>query len=167
MGVLTGIPTYNHDPPIQMNLNSRVILYDGASRLSNAGVHWLIKNDKERTLSFCPVQSEAATPYLQLCGLTKEDAEHRFLFVEGPGQISEASTAALRVINYLPFPYQIMTIFLAVPEPLRDVVYNYIPRRRCECVGQSDSYILPRKDVVDRFINSSEIRDRYSQETTL
>ncbi|KAH7366474.1 hypothetical protein KP509_18G080000 [Ceratopteris richardii] len=150
--------------PINMNLKPQVVLYDGVCHLSNAGVHWLIKIDKEKRLSFCAVQSEVAKPYLQLCGLSQEDVLNRFLFVEGPGQFSQASTAALRMSMYLPFPYQVLSSLLIVLAPLRDSVYDYVARRRYKWFGRAKNYILPKEDVLDHFINRAEILSRYKQE---
>ncbi|KAH7366460.1 hypothetical protein KP509_18G079400 [Ceratopteris richardii] len=163
-----GIPTYSL--PLRMNLNARVVLYDGVCRVSNAGVKWLIQTDKEKSLSFCPLQSKAAIPYLRLCGLRQEDALNRFIFVEGPiGQFSEASTAALRVALYLPVPYRIMRIILilVLPECLRDLFFGYIARRRYKWFGKANSYILPKQDAVDRFINSDEILAKYRRKSEL
>ncbi|KAH7366471.1 hypothetical protein KP509_18G079700 [Ceratopteris richardii] len=163
-----GIPTYSL--PVDMNLNARVVLYDGVSRVSNAGVKWLIQTDKKKSLSFCPVQSKAAIPYLPLCGLRQEDALNRFIFVEGPiGQFSEASTAALRVAMHLPVPYRMMRIILilVLPECLRDLFFGYIARRRYKWFGKANSYILPNQDAVDRFINSDEILAKYRRKSEL
>ncbi|KAH7366473.1 hypothetical protein KP509_18G079900 [Ceratopteris richardii] len=163
-----GIRTYSL--PVDMNLKARVVLYDGISRVSNAGVKWLIQTDKEKSLSFCPVQSKAAIPYLRLCGLRQEDALNRFIFVEGPiGQFSEASTAALRVAMHLPVPYRMMRIILisVLPECLRDLFFGYIARRRYKWFGKANSYILPNQDAVDRFINSDEILAKYRRKSEL
>ncbi|KAH7366472.1 hypothetical protein KP509_18G079800 [Ceratopteris richardii] len=135
-----------------MNLNARVVLHDGVSRVSNAGVKWLIQTDKEKSLSFCPVQSKAAIPYLRLCGLRQE-----------------ASTAALRVAMHLPVPYRMMRIILilVLPECLRDLFFGYIARRRYKWFGKANSYILPNQDAVDRFINSDEILAKYRRKWEL
>ncbi|CAH8363006.1 unnamed protein product [Eruca vesicaria subsp. sativa] len=53
---------------------------------------------------------KAAEPYVTVSGVTKEDVEKRFLFVE----------AALRVVSYLSLPYSALNTFSIVPTPLRD-----------------------------------------------
>lgn len=138
-------------------LKPQVVLYDGVCHLCNAGVKWIIKADKDKRISFCAVQSEVAEPYLLVCGLTREDVLDRFLFVEGPGQFSQASTAALRVALYLPFPYPILGALLVIPAPLRDAIYDFVARRRYGWFGRADSCILPSDDVLDHFIDREEI----------
>lgn len=146
-----------------MFLKPQVVIYDGICHLCNAGVRRVIKVDKYKRLSFCAVQSELAKAYLLVCGLTREDVLNRFLFVEGPGQFSQASTAALRVMLYLPFPYPILSILLVIPTPLRDAIYDYIARRRYKWFGQSTKCILPSDDILDRFVDREELVDNLKE----
>ncbi|MCO5595955.1 hypothetical protein L7F22_050006 [Adiantum nelumboides] len=142
-------------------LKPQVVLYDGVCHLCNAGVNWVIKTDKGKRISFCAVQSEVAEPYLLLCGLTRQDVLNRFLFVEGPGHFSQASTAALRVALYLPFPYPLLGALLVIPAPLRDAIYDFVASRRYKWFGRAKSCILPKDDVLDHFIDRNEIIAKY------
>jgi predicted DCC family thiol-disulfide oxidoreductase YuxK len=63
--------------------------------MRTVGVNWIIKTDKKKQISFCALQSRAAEPYLRLCGVTREGALRRFVFVEGPGVYYQASTGEL------------------------------------------------------------------------
>eukprot|EP00250_Pteridium_aquilinum_P006303 c16250_g1_i1 orf=287-934(-) len=144
-------------------LKPQVVFYDGVCHLCNAGVNWVIRADTGKRISFCAVQSEVAEPYLVLCGLTREDVLHRFLFVEGPGRYSQASTAALRVALYLPFPYPLLGALLVIPAPLRDAVYDFVARRRYAWFGRADSCILPNEDVLNHFIDRDEIMAKLKQ----
>ena len=63
-------------------------------------MRFVIRADTQKHISFCAVQSEAAEPYLLVCGLTREDVLDRFLFVEGPGQFSQASTGKKLIALY-------------------------------------------------------------------
>ncbi|CAN0924070.1 Uncharacterized protein YuxK [Linum grandiflorum] len=74
-------------------LQPRVVVYDGVCHLCHGGVKWIIQVDKHKKIKFCRLQSQAAEPYLKLCGLERDDVLRRFLFVEGPGQYHQASTA--------------------------------------------------------------------------
>eukprot|EP00250_Pteridium_aquilinum_P006304 c16250_g1_i2 orf=287-748(-) len=131
--------------------------------LYSSRVNWVIRADTGKRISFCAVQSEVAEPYLVLCGLTREDVLHRFLFVEGPGRYSQASTAALRVALYLPFPYPLLGALLVIPAPLRDAVYDFVARRRYAWFGRADSCILPNEDVLNHFIDRDEIMAKLKQ----
>eukprot|EP00249_Psilotum_nudum_P016538 c25872_g1_i1 orf=322-1002(+) len=142
-------------PP--MSLIPRVVIYDGVCHLCNAGVRWVIKADRYKKISFCALQSQSVEPYLFACDLTREDVLRRFVFVEGPGMFSQASTAALRVLSYLPLPYSTLAVFSVIPAPLRDCVYDYVANRRYQWFGRSAECILPEENILDRFIDRDEI----------
>ena len=57
-----------------------------------AGVKWVIQADKDRKIKFCCLQSQAAEPYMRLCGVDREDVLRRFLFIEGPDAYHQGST---------------------------------------------------------------------------
>jgi hypothetical protein len=90
--------------PLNADLSLRpcVLIYDGICHLCNAGVRWVIHADKQKKISFCAVQSQAAKPYLTLCGLTEDDVLRRFLFVEGPGVSHQGSTG--KILSHLACP---------------------------------------------------------------
>ncbi|KAL5759731.1 hypothetical protein ACOSP7_018248 [Xanthoceras sorbifolium] len=155
------------DPPLSSTLKPLstptllqpgVVVYDGVCHLCHGGVKWIISVDKYRKIKFCCLQSKAAEPYLRLCGLDREDVLRRFLFVEGPGSYHQASTAALKVLSYLPLPYSALSSLLIIPRPLRDAVYDYVAKRRYDWFGKSeDCLVLQEKELLERFIDRDEM----------
>ncbi|KAL0795399.1 hypothetical protein Bca101_066776 [Brassica carinata] len=146
---------------MQAHLQPRVVVYDGVCHLCHGGVKWIIKADKYRKIKFCCLQSKAAEPYLTVSGVTKEDVEKRFLFVEGLGSYHQASTAALRVVSYLPLPYSALKSFTIVPTPLRDSVYDYVANNRYNWFGKADDcLVLKEQELLERFIDRDELIDR-------
>ncbi|KAJ7526737.1 hypothetical protein O6H91_16G021000 [Diphasiastrum complanatum] len=147
-----------------LSLPPRVVIYDGVCHLCNAGVNWVIRVDKYGKIKFCALQSQAAEPYLFICGLTREDVLQQFVFVEGPGLIHRASTAAIKVASYLPPPYSALSSFLLIPGPVRDAIYDVVAARRYKWFGRSTGCILPSKDVLDRFIDREELLEEWSRQ---
>ncbi|XVF44078.1 hypothetical protein PTKIN_Ptkin02bG0091500 [Pterospermum kingtungense] len=154
------------DPPVSTTFNPllpnilqpRVVIYDGVCHLCHRGVKWVIKADKYRKIKFCCVQSKAAEPYLRVCGVDREDVLSRFVFIEGLGAYHQGSTAALRVLSYLPLPYSALSAFLIVPAPLRDAVYDYVAKRRYDWFGKSeDCLALQETEILERFIDREEM----------
>ncbi|CAI0379637.1 unnamed protein product [Linum tenue] len=139
-------------------LEPRVVVYDGVCHLCHRGVKWVIQVDKQAKIKFCCVQSQAAEPYLRLCGLEREDVLRRFLFVEGPGLYHQGSTAALKVLSHLPLPYSALSSLLIVPAPLLDAVYDHVAKRRYDWFGKADNcLVLNDKELLDRFIDKDEM----------
>lgn len=121
----------------------------------------MIKADKHRKIKFCCLQSETAEPYLTLCGLDREDVRRRFLFVEGPGLYHQGSTAALKVLSYLPLPYSALSTLMVIPAPVREIVYDYVAKRRYDWFGKAeDCLVLQEKELLERFIDREELMDR-------
>ncbi|GLT36501.1 hypothetical protein SLA2020_108740 [Shorea laevis] len=147
-------------PVLPDMLQSGVVVYDGVCHLCHRGVKWVIGVDKYRHIKFCCLQSKAAEPYLKVSGLDREDVLRRFLFVEGPGLYHQGSTAALRVLSYLPFPYSSLSTLLIIPTPLRDAVYDYVAKRRYGWFGKAeDCLVLQEKELLERFIDREEMID--------
>ncbi|KAA8529526.1 hypothetical protein F0562_033675 [Nyssa sinensis] len=154
-------PSTAAKPVIPALLQPRVVLYDGVCHLCHKGVKWVIEADKHRKIKFCCLQSKGAEPYMRLCGVDREDVLHRFLFIEGPGLYHQGSTAALRVMSYLPLPYSVLSTLLVVPMPLRDAVYDYIAKRRYDWFGkEEDCLVLQETELLERFIDREEMLDR-------
>ncbi|CAL5188903.1 unnamed protein product [Lathyrus oleraceus] len=144
-------------------LQPRVVLYDGVCHLCHRGVKWVIRADKDRKIKFCCVQSNAAEPYLRASGLQREDVLRRFLFIEGLNVFSQGSTAALRVLSYLPLPYSALSWLWVIPTPIRDAVYDYIAKNRYKWFGKAeDCLVLQEKELLERFIDRDEMMKRDS-----
>ncbi|MQL78215.1 hypothetical protein Taro_010635 [Colocasia esculenta] len=157
-------PLAQADPTL---LQPRVVIYDGVCHLCHAGVKWVINADKHEKIKFCCLQSKAAEPYLRLCGLEREDVLQRFLFVEGLYSFYQGSTAALKVASYLPLPYSALSILLVIPRPLRDLIYDYVAKRRYDWFGKDEECIIVReKELIYRFIDREELltgdKDKFS-----
>lgn len=146
-------------------LQPRVVVYDGVCHLCHRGVKWVIEADKYKKIKFCCLQSKAAEPYLRVCGVDREDVLRRFLFIEGPGLYYRASTAALKVLSYLPLPYSALSALSVLPTPLRDAVYDYVAKQRYDWFGKSeDCLVLQEKELLERFIDREELMDQSQSE---
>ncbi|XP_073135101.1 uncharacterized protein [Henckelia pumila] len=141
-------------------LQPRVVVYDGVCHLCHR-VKWIIQADKDKKIKFCCLQSKAAEPYMRVSGVDRDDVLRRILFVEGPGLYHQGSTAGLRVLSYLPFPYSALSSLLIVPTPLRDVVYDYVAKRRYDWFGKDDDcLVLKQTELLERFIDWEELLER-------
>lgn len=142
-------------------LQPRVVVFDGVCRLCHTGVKWIIKADTYGKIKFCCLQSRTAEPYMELCGVERKDVLRRFIFVEGLGQYHQASTAAFKVLSYLPFPYSALSLLMIIPTPVRDAVYDYIAKRRYDLCGkEKECLVLKEPEMLERFIDREELLER-------
>jgi predicted DCC family thiol-disulfide oxidoreductase YuxK len=127
-----------------------VVLFDGVCNLCNGIVNFLIDRDAAGYFRFGALQSEAARPLLERCGLTS-DFLGGIVLVED-GECFTRSTAVLRVLKRLGGFWPLLYGFILVPRPLRDVAYDWFIQRRYRWFGKRDSCRLPTPELKDRFL---------------
>eukprot|EP01018_Ginkgo_biloba_P025926 Gb_09705 [translate_table: standard] len=70
------------------------------------------------------------------------------------------NAAALKVLSYLSLPYSALSVFLLIPAPIRNAIYDYVANRRYDWFGKSAECIIPDNEVLDRFIDREEMLER-------
>jgi predicted DCC family thiol-disulfide oxidoreductase YuxK len=124
-----------------------VVLFDGVCNLCTASVQFVIARDSRKRFRFASLQSPAAE---RLLG-RREDLESMVL-MEG-GRTYRKSGAALRIARRLDGLWPLLSVFLLVPRPLRDAIYDWIGRRRYRMFGRRDSCWVPGPDLAARFLD--------------
>jgi len=69
------------------------------------------------------------------------------------GKFFNKSTAVLRIATYLGLPYSILGVFLVIPRPLRDWIYDLIARNRAKWFGTRERCRLPDQETSGRIIS--------------
>ncbi len=49
-------------------------------------------------------------------------------------------------------PWNLLAVFLAVPEPLRDMIYDLIAQNRYQLFGKKEACMLPSEELRKRFL---------------
>ena len=127
-----------------------VILFDGACNLCNASVNYIIDHDPAARFRFASLQSEAGKAIAAEYGIDAQ-ALSSMVLIE-PGQAYLRSTATLRVYRQLKGPIRLLWLFILVPRPIRDAIYNLIAKRRYKWFGQRKACRLPTEADRDRFL---------------
>jgi predicted DCC family thiol-disulfide oxidoreductase YuxK len=128
-----------------------LVLFDGVCNLCNGAVNFIIDHDPEAYFRFAPLQSDAAQDHLRGTAAAGTTLDTIVLVEEGTPYVR--STAALRIARRLTAPWPLLYLFIAVPRPLRDAVYNGIARHRYDWFGQRDQCRLPTPDLKARFLD--------------
>lgn len=129
--------------------NHALVLFDGVCNLCNGAVNFIIDHDPDGYFRFAPLQSDVAQERLADAGV-EGDLSTIVLVEEGTAYVR--STAALRIARRLTAPWPLLYLFIAVPRPLRDAVYNWIAHHRYDWFGQRDQCRLPTPDLKARFL---------------
>ena len=134
-------------------MSAPIMLYDGVCNLCNSSVRFVLKRDKAGEFRFVALQSARAA---QLLAPFDVAVKMDTIYLIMDGKLYDRSSAALRIMRRLAFPWPLMAVFLAVPKPLRDAVYNWIGRNRYRWFGRTDTCQLPDKTLRARFLDQSE-----------
>lgn len=128
----------------------RVILFDGVCTLCNSSVQFVIRHDKEARFRFAALDSPVAKALLEGHDLSTLDLDSVIYLRHG--KAFTRSSAALNIAKDLGGAWRLLSVFLIVPRPLRDLVYDLIARHRYRWFGKEDSCMLPTAELKARFL---------------
>ena len=130
--------------------NKTVILFDGECLLCNSWVQWLIKRDKKEIFSFCPLQTPKGQKIIQQFGAPIAHLDTVILIEEQHAFIK--SSAVIRILRRLPYPYKAGFLFISIPRPIRDWCYDFVAQRRFKWWGRKDQCMVPEANQTKRFL---------------
>lgn len=111
-----------------MELNDKIVFYDGDCGFCNRTVAYVLKNDVKKEVYFAPIQSDICAKIFEEKGWDLPDLS-TFYYLE-KGQLYEKSTAALRVVRNFEYPRKLMVAGYIFPRFLRDFIYDIIAKNR-------------------------------------
>ncbi|MBT2642257.1 thiol-disulfide oxidoreductase DCC family protein [Bacillus sp. ISL-41] len=126
-----------------------VILFDGVCNFCDASVQFILDRDDKELFRFASLQSDAGQELLQKYNVP-DDVDSMILIEKG--KVYYKSSAALRISRHLRGAWKLLYVFMIVPPPIRNVVYDLIAKNRFKWFGQKDSCMLPPPNVRKRFL---------------
>ena len=141
-----GLPLPQHP----WNLHPRVIVFDGVCNFCNAFVNFVLDRDADGLFKFGTLQSSQAQHILQHFQLSAHDYD-TFLLIDQE-KLFTKSTAALKILKQLGAPWSLLWIFVLIPRPIRDLIYDFIARRRYRWMGKSEVCRVPTQEERERFV---------------
>ncbi len=127
-----------------------IIIFDGICNLCNGAINFVIRQDTKNKFRFATLQSPAGELLLKKFHLPHLDAGS-FVLID-KGKAYQQSTAALRVMNYLPWYWKEVQIFRIVPAFLRNSIYDFIAQNRYQWFGKKAACMVPTPDIKSRFL---------------
>jgi len=128
-----------------------ILLFDGDCGLCQTSVQWVIRHDKKRKFRFIHLQSPIVQQFLKEEKSIPVDMDSLILLEKG--KFSFYSTAALRILKGLGFPWSIFAMGLAIPKGIRDAIYRVIARNRHRFFSRDEHCLFPGKDIKSLFID--------------
>ncbi|MBQ0733260.1 thiol-disulfide oxidoreductase DCC family protein [Aquimarina celericrescens] len=130
----------------------KIILFDGVCNLCNNAINFVIKRDKNDVFRYASLQSEIGKKLIaeRNIDISKIDS---ILLIDPKIAYYHKSTAALQISKQLSGIYPLLSVFLVVPQSLRDWVYDIIAKNRYKWFGKKESCMIPTPELKALFID--------------
>jgi predicted DCC family thiol-disulfide oxidoreductase YuxK len=128
-----------------------VVLFDGSCVFCQRSVMFIADRDPAGYFRFGASQAPAGERILREHGIDRAAARSIVLIEDGQAYLR--STASLRIVRRLRFPWNLLGVFLFVPRPLRDAVYGVVAALRHRIAGTTDVCAAPSATIRERSID--------------
>ncbi len=125
-----------------------VFFFDGECGLCDRSVAFLLARDHRSRLRFTPLQGETAAAVLPPENVRDLDS---VVLWDGAGRHMR-STASIRGLAHLGWPWKVALVLLVIPAPLRDAAYRFVARNRIRWFGGAEACRLVTPEERARFL---------------
>ena len=131
-------------------LPENIVIFDGVCNLCEFSVNFIFEHDTAGQFSFTPAQSPLGASLLRHFGINTSRLD-TVVLVRGERAFTR-SAAAIEIASILDTPWNLLAVFKAVPEPLRDMLYDLIAQNRYQLFGKKEECMLPSEELRRRFL---------------
>mgnify|MGYP006083654617 FL=1 len=137
---------------IDLPINKKIIIFDGVCNLCNNTVLKVIKYDKNNIFLFTALQSEKGKEIINHLGIDLSKVDSIILYEPGISYDIK-STAALKIMNDFKGFWVLSRFFLMTPEYVRNVIYDFIAKKRYKWFGKRENCMIPTSELKAKFLN--------------
>lgn len=132
------------------NSSNYIVVFDGVCYVCNWFANFLLKHDQHDQLRFALLQS---ADKLGIDEKIKQD----ILSTDSVALIAESkvylrSAAVLKILKRLGGGWQLFYVFILIPRPIRDRLYDILARNRYKWFGKKNECMVPDEKVRRKFI---------------
>ncbi|MEE9903811.1 thiol-disulfide oxidoreductase DCC family protein [Chlorobium sp.] len=131
-------------------LPDNIVIFDGVCNLCEFSVNLIFEHDPVGHFFFTPAQSPLGASLLSHFGINTSRLD-TVVLVRGERAFTR-SAAAIEIASGLDIPWNLLALFKAVPEPLRDIIYDLIAQNRYQLFGKKEECMLPTEELRRRFL---------------
>ena len=133
-------------PPVADN----IVVFDGVCNLCTHSVRFILEHERDETLRFAPLQSEAGARLMRQFSFDPGKAKTFVLIVDGKPYVK--SDAAIRIAPYLRGVWRLLFLLKIIPRPLRDWAYDVVAQNGYRWFGRLEACMVPNPEFRERFI---------------
>ena len=128
-----------------------ILYFDGICNLCNGLVQFVIRHNPNGPIRFASLQSEKGRYRLQEMRLDSEKLST--VIFEKNGRVSTKSDAVLGLLWDLGGLWKLSVLGWIIPRFLRNILYDFVARRRYNWFGKRDSCMIPTPELKGRFLS--------------
>ena len=128
------------------NTEKSIIFFDGHCTICNFFVTFMFKIDKKKKLYYAPLQGKTADKIL-----TNKKNNTTVIFYTNKNEFVY-STALIKILEFLDFPWRLVVIFYLIPRFIRDTIYKIISKYRYLFFKQKKQCRIPTKEESKYFL---------------
>lgn len=127
-----------------------IILFDGDCNFCNHNVLFIIERDKQSLFKFASLNSPVGKDFIHKFNISR--ANNSLIFIENNHYYTK-STAALKISRHLKLFWNLFYLFIFIPRPIRDALYNIIANNRYKFLKNNVECIIPPEHIRQRFLS--------------
>jgi len=131
--------------------STRILFFDGVCHLCNGLVKFVLKNSKDGSLHFAPLQSESGQAILIKNEFSTSNLD-TILYLKSE-RLYQKSDAILELLFDMGGFWKILYAGKIIPRFVRDFLYEKVANNRYSIFGKNDVCMLPEPGKEYRFIS--------------
>lgn len=135
-----------------MELNKKIVLFDGVCNLCNRSIQFIIKRDNKDEFRFATLQGKLGQRLVQERNIDIKKIDSILLIEPGLAYYTKSS-AALKIGISFGGAWKILNVLNLIPSKLRDIVYDWVARNRYSWYGKKNACMIPTPEVKDKFLD--------------
>ncbi|ADY30645.1 MULTISPECIES: thiol-disulfide oxidoreductase DCC family protein [Cellulophaga] len=135
-----------------MDLDKKIILFDGVCNLCNNAIQFIIKHDKKDEFRFATLQGEIAHNFFSTRNIDMEKTDS-IILIEPNIAYYVKSSAALKIGRSFGGIWSLLWILELIPASFRDWIYTIIAKNRYNWFGKKNNCMIPTPELKSKFLD--------------
>ena len=133
------------------NTSQPVLFFDGACKLCNRFVQFVIRHDREKLFLFASLQSEAGKQMLETLKVSGQKIPDSVILSFNDRYYLQ-SDATLQLLRLLGGSWKLLYGLTIIPRFIRNGAYDLIARNSYKWFGKRDACMVPTAELRARFL---------------
>lgn len=146
-----------------MNHSKSIIFFDGICNLCNGSINFILKRDRNNQFLVGALQDDFSKKILSFYTIHPDYMESLIL-LEG-SNLYIKSSAALRIAKKLNGLWPVFYIFIAIPQGIRDRIYDWIGRNRYRWFGKKNTCRVASPTEHAKFLSQENLPFKLGQQS--